>query len=123
MSNERTAEIEVTKIDVTADYLGSFLPSDPTAAYKAIQKRLEVVLKDGEPQLSLNFFSRRFYAAMHVHAAKPRLDSLFKYDIKDSMKDTVMTLKFYDKVLDYISRDFTYLVGSRTSTVLGSSRG
>ena len=39
------------------------------------------------------------------------------------MKDTVITVKFYDKVLDYISREFIHWVGSRTSAILGSSRG
>ena len=40
----------------------------------------------------------------------------------DGVKDKLLVVKVYDKVLDLIARDGINLVGSRISTILGSSR-
>ena len=40
----------------------------------------------------------------------------------EGVKDKLLVIKVYDKVLDLIARDGINLVGSRISTILGSSR-
>ena len=40
----------------------------------------------------------------------------------DGIQDKLLVVKVYDKVLDLIARNGCQLVGSRISTILGSSR-
>ena len=122
MSEDRAAEIELTKIDATVDYLGSFLPEDATSAYNSIKDRLKQVMKDKKIIESLSFFSHRFKNTIQIVNGDERLDSMFKFNVKDALKSRVITIKLYDKLLDFISREARDPVGSRTSIVLGARR-
>ena len=40
----------------------------------------------------------------------------------DGVRDKLLVIKVYDKVLDLMTRNGSHLVGSRIATILGSSR-
>jgi hypothetical protein len=50
------------------------------------------------------------------------LDTCFQYRAKDNLGFNVMNVKFYDKVIDLISREGSHNIGSRFRHIIGSSR-
>lgn len=69
-----------------------------------------------------NFLSLTKVDDLRVHSGENNLDSCKQFWIKDGERCKLMTVKFYDKLLDLVAREGTHQVGSRMATVLGSSR-
>ena len=57
-----------------------------------------------------------------VKVAPNNLQTCLQYSISDSDGKKLLNIKFYDKLLELISRDGTKSVGSRVSHILGSLR-
>jgi hypothetical protein len=47
------------------------------------------------------------------------LDSCLQYQVKDDLGNKLLKIKVYDKVLDLVSKEASFLVSSRVSTILG----
>ena len=49
------------------------------------------------------------------------LDTCYQYAVQDSLGCKVLNIKFYDKIIDLVSREATHPVGSRIATIVGAS--
>ena len=48
------------------------------------------------------------------------LNSCLQFEVKEQDGERLLNIKAYDKFLDLVGREHTYLVGSRLSKILGS---
>ena len=69
-----------------------------------------------------NFLSSSPVSDLQILRGNNIHDTCFQYAVKDHLGDKLLVLKIYDKILDLVSRDGCHVVGSRISTILGSSR-
>lgn len=121
-SGEEISSINLTKIDVAMDCFGSFIPCSSNHTYSMIKKLLNDLIGRLFCGEDTNFLSLTKVDDLRVHSGENNLDSCKQFWIKDGERCKLMTVKFYDKLLDLVAREGTHQVGSRMATVLGSSR-
>ena len=68
----------------------------------------------------LNPFHLQSVGGYHVKAGDNQLQTCYQFNVLDDCKSKVMTVKMYDKILDLMSREHIWVVGSRFPQILGS---
>lgn len=116
-------QIELGKLDVALDIQGSFLPEHAGGpdAFGRLKDQLQLAIGDifGDPGGARNFLARAPLHGLKVLVGHNRLPTCYQYLIK-SRGQPLLNVKVYDKVLDLISREATFPIGSRTNEVLGA---
>ena len=102
--------------------LGSFIPLKHEEAFFSILNRLQTWVEEDFGIQETNFLSLKSLPDLNVKRGDNILDTCFQYAIKDSDGDKLLVIKFYDKMLDLISRESYHIVSSRVSEILGSKR-
>ena len=59
---------------------------------------------------------------LNVSIGDNNLDSCLQFFVTDDQGTKLLNIKFYDKILDLVSKEATFLVSSRVSTILGCKR-
>ena len=110
-------------MDVALDLQGSFLPGyiGCDGAFEHLRGRLQRAM-DGifleKAGADRNFLARTAIGGLKVRVGDNQLPSCYQYLIKGNDGERLFTVKMYDKVLDLISREATFQVGSRIKEVL-----
>ena len=113
-------EVRMTKLDIAQDLLGAFIPTWNTNTFKAIKHRLQgaiTMLFTSEPP---NFLSLGRISDLKVVRGQNILDTCYQYHVLNSRSKKVLNIKFYDKMMDLISREDLHTIGSRTSKIVGA---
>ena len=121
MIDEDIAYIRITKVDFCQDLAGSFIPENEPTAYEAVKGLLSLALAEAGGDECVRLSTYNYKDDLAVKSAGGRLRTCFKYDVVDTDSNKRATIKFYDKMLDLIGREGCLPVGSRLSTVLGST--
>ena len=69
-----------------------------------------------------NFLSRTPIEGLMVKKGENLLHTSFQYSVREGRGKPLLTVKFYDKLVDLISREGTHPVGGRISQIVGAKR-
>lgn len=122
MSEETIDGISISKCDLAIDLRGGFLPTDTWPAYQRIKERISQVLPEVLGSTKTNFVSHKTLRGIKVLNGKNCLASCFQYEARDDEGAEILTIKVYDKILDFVSREHQHTVGSRVCEIIGSKR-
>lgn len=112
----------VTKIDITIDLCGGYLPRVPRQARMILKEKLQGFVEEQIYEEKFEFFTQNCPPELAVRVGNNNLDTCSAFNIKDPEGVKYMTVKMYNKVLDLMSRDGTKPVGSRFNIALGCQR-
>ena len=73
-------------------------------------------------QRDTNFLSLENLPELTVTQGSNNRDTCYQYAVFDGRDSKLLVVKFYDKVIDLISREATHIVSSRIATIVGSQR-
>ena len=114
--------IELTKVDVSTDLRGSFIPCRDKEIYQKIHALLQRHVTEVFSVPETNFLALERVTDLVVRRGENVLDSCYQYAVRDSQGHKLLNIKIYDKLLDLLSRNGSHMVGSRAASVLGSQR-
>lgn len=117
---DAVAAIRPHKIDVAVDLQGSLLARDPSAAQETLQGLLGVGVDALLASADCNFLGLYPILGLGTIDGENILNSCLQFAIKDQTGEKILNIKAYDKVLDLVGREATYLVSSRVNTILGN---
>ena len=112
----------MSKIDVAVDLKGGFIPGDRELAFQMIKQLLQAAVESIFTNIHTNFLSLNTVSGLSVTSGDNILDTCLQYCVMGDKGSKLLNVKFYDKILDLISREGCHQVGSRTHEVLGSKR-
>ena len=118
-SNESSL-INHHKIDVAIDLSGSFITNDFDKAFKTFGILTRSCVDEIFKSESTNFLTHQNLGALKIVSGSNLLDSCFQYEVKDNKGVKLLNIKAYDKILDLVGREATFIVSSRLSTILSS---
>ena len=118
--SKKLMAIELWKIDVAADYYGSFLTDDFKGSYSWVKNVLAACMIDVFESRETNFLSLFRFGDVVITSGDNNLDSCFQYYVKRERGAGLLKVKLYDKMLDLVARDGSNLVGSRLKAALGA---
>ena len=119
---QAVGQIELTKLDVTMDFLGSLLPADPDGAYDAVKALLEDELGKIFQAPWSNFLAPRPLTGLRLRKGGNNLDSCLQYAVLDADGLKLLQVKIYDKIMDLVGRDGFGNVGSRIAQIVGCQK-
>lgn len=117
-----TKSIDLYKIDFAKDLTGSFQMSFNRPPAQELQDQLDLIIQDVLSDSDSNFLSMHPDTELHVRHGNNILSTCAQYEVLDSDRLKLLTIKAYDKVLDLLSREGPMKFGSRAATVVGSRR-
>ena len=117
--DQAVGQIELTKIDVTMDYKGSFLPRKRYEAYLAIKAILERELGEIFRAPATNFLAPAPLTGLKLRCGGNNLTSCVQYAVHDGDGLKLLQVKIYDKLMDLVGRDGAAIVGSKIAKVVG----
>lgn len=118
-SNE-SSFINHHKIDVAIDLTGSFITNDFDKAYKVLGILIRSCVDEIFKSESTNFLTHQNLDALKISKGSNLFESCFQYEVRDSQGSKLLNIKAYDKILDLVGREATFIVSSRLSTILSS---
>ena len=118
-ADQAVEQIEVTKVDVTMDYKGSFLPRDHRGAYHEIKAVLERELGKIFSAPGSNFLAPVPLTGLKLRRGDNNLASCVQYAVLDGDGLKLLQVKIYDKIMDLVGRDGAAVVGSRIAKIVG----
>ena len=113
-------EVELSKLDVTQDLKGSFMPVWKGGASEYIKDRLNAAVVEIFGNRLANFLSLGRISDLKVVKGQNNLDTCYQYEIKDSNKNKILNVKVYDKMIDLVAREGTHEISSRIANIVGS---
>lgn len=90
--------------------------------FNLVKSKLEIALNTIFAYASSNFYSLNPLSGLCVLRGDNILESCYQFVIKDNEAKKIMVVKFYDKIMDLISREGSHMVGSRINAIVGSKR-
>ena len=105
LGKKHALEVALTKVDVSLDLAGSFLPNNVSDAYEKIKTRLNRVLSAIFDKPGGNMISTCRLAGLQASSGSNTIDSCFQYRVLDDDRSQLLVIKFYDKVMDLVGRD------------------
>ena len=102
------------------DLKGSFITRTNSAAYSIIQELLASSINQIFDTTDTNFLSLSRIPELSVKRGDNNLDTCFQYVASDKETKKLLFVKAYDKLIDLIAREGSFMVGSRASVILGS---
>ena len=67
-----------------------------------------------------NFLSLGRISDLRVVRGQNILDTCYQYHVQNSRNKRILNIKFYDKIMDLISREDLHTIGSRCAKIVGA---
>ena len=115
--------IHVSKLDMTQDFKGAFMPDNPKVAFNMIKSALQTLIDEMIEEKKFKFFNLSSIPCPKVVRGQNNLDCCQQFAITDENGVKVMNVKFYDKVFDLMARAGARPVDSRVNMIIGSTHG
>ena len=112
----------MTKLDIAQDLYGSFIPKWNSKTFTSIKNRLQgaiTMLFTSQPP---NFLSLYRIPNLKVVRGQNILDTCYQYCVQNERRKRILNVKFYDEMMDLISREDLFTIGSRASRIVGSKK-
>ena len=123
MDEDGLRNILVSKVDITRDHHGSFISTSMTKVAPLMLSALQRLM--ALPESPLRQWTRRHIpedGAASVSRDGVGLDTCQKFKVCTDLGTKILTLKYYDKVMDLVCRDGFYCVSSKWSAIVGCKR-
>lgn len=121
MGSDAGNRIHVTKLDVTLDLAGSFLPDADFNCREYIRQETQTALDHLNHQSRLKIHNRRDYSCTRVRPGGNELDTCYQNKVIIGDGHKIMNIKTYFKTTDIIGKNGCHLVGNKLGRALGST--
>ena len=116
--SEQVELIKPHKIDIAIDMKGGFLAEHFNEAYDTVQGLATKWIRKIFQSTNSNFIPVFDVEGLETKSGDNNLDSCFQYRVNDQNGNKLLNIKAYDKVLDLVGREASFLVSSRLSKML-----
>ena len=87
-----------------------------------MQKLVQKTIRETFDRMDDNFISLDPLPDLTTRRGDNNLETCYQYAVQDSYGCKVLNVKFYDKMLDLVSREGSHPVGSRIATIVGATK-
>ena len=123
MDEDDLRDILVSKVDITRDHHGSFISTSMTKVAPLMLSALQGLM--ALPESPLRTWTRNHIPEDRVASVSRDgvgLDTCAKFKVCTDLGTKVLTIKYYDKIMDLVCRDGFYCVSSKWSAIVGCKR-